>query len=99
MNGAKVFRREPAITFTNPSMARIWWRGRSEERRVGKECRSRCDWSSDVCSSDLMLTVRRQPDEWRQGFSAGASDYVYKPLNGQDLVEREIGRASCRERV
>src|SRR5215211_2083426 len=27
--------------------------GRSEERRVGKECRSRCDWSSDVCSSDL----------------------------------------------
>src|SRR6476646_2118599 len=27
---------------------------RSEERRVGKECRSRCDWSSDVCSSDLM---------------------------------------------
>src|SRR5207249_2916118 len=42
-----------------------WWmaRGtsRSEERRVGKECRSRGrrhtsskrDWSSDVCSSDL----------------------------------------------
>src|SRR5476649_2873948 len=28
---------------------------RSEERRVGKECRSRCDWSSDVCSSDLGL--------------------------------------------
>src|SRR5476649_2183986 len=26
---------------------------RSEERRVGKECRSRCDCSSDVCSSDL----------------------------------------------
>src|SRR5882672_10686620 len=29
------------------------WDDRSEERRVGKECRSRCDWSSDVCSSDL----------------------------------------------
>ena len=37
---------------------------RSEERRVGKECRykqktayvlSLCDWSSDVCSSDLSL--------------------------------------------
>src|SRR5882672_10543792 len=28
-------------------------RRRSEERRVGKECRSLCDWSSDVCSSDL----------------------------------------------
>src|SRR5699024_4047963 len=26
---------------------------RSEERRVGKECRSKSDWSSDVCSSDL----------------------------------------------
>src|ERR1035437_8347240 len=25
----------------------------SEERRVGKECRSPCDWSTDVCSSDL----------------------------------------------
>src|ERR1035437_7311130 len=28
-------------------------RSRSEERRVGKECRSWRDWSSDVCSSDL----------------------------------------------
>src|SRR5690348_7775333 len=26
---------------------------RSEERRVGKECRWTGDWSSDVCSSDL----------------------------------------------
>ena len=47
---------------------------RSEERRVGKECRSRwspypfkqktayemnlCDWSSDVCSSDLIFKSR-----------------------------------------
>src|SRR5215204_544192 len=30
---------------------------RSEERRVGKECRSLCDWSSDVCSSDLILGI------------------------------------------
>src|SRR5476649_1276496 len=30
------------------------WPSRSEERRVGKECRSLCDWSSDVCSSDLI---------------------------------------------
>src|SRR5260221_692751 len=28
---------------------------RSEERRVGEEGRSLCDWSSDVCSSDLVL--------------------------------------------
>src|ERR1044072_6392222 len=26
---------------------------RSEERRVGEECIYQCDWSSDVCSSDL----------------------------------------------
>src|SRR4030095_16876731 len=31
---------------------------RSEERRVGQECRSRCDWSSDVCSSDLCDEIR-----------------------------------------
>src|SRR5215211_7005259 len=30
---------------------------RSEERRVGKECRSLCDWSSDVCSSDLVIAL------------------------------------------
>src|SRR5260221_142696 len=33
------------------------WPLRSEERRVGKECRSLCDWSSDVCSSDLPLLI------------------------------------------
>src|ERR1035437_8407590 len=48
---------------------RVWWPGtnsgrsvrlslsakrcRSEERRVGKECRYWRDWSSDVCCSDL----------------------------------------------
>src|ERR1044072_5695090 len=35
--------------------SREGWRSRSEERRGGKECRYRCDWSSDVCSSDLQL--------------------------------------------
>ena len=45
-------------------IARALLKKRSEERRVGNECRSRwspyhsyemnlCDWSSDVCSSDL----------------------------------------------
>lgn len=36
----------------------------------------------------VMLTVRRRPDEWARGFSAGADDYVPKPLNPPDLVER-----------
>src|SRR5699024_7955175 len=31
---------------------------RSEERRVGKEVRSKRDWSSDVCSSDLNFQKR-----------------------------------------
>lgn len=40
----------------------------------------------------LMLTVRRRPEEWLRGFSAGANDYVSKPLNPPELVERV---ASC----
>src|SRR6476620_3176222 len=33
---------------------------RAEERRVGNECRYRCDWSSDVCSSDLAVWVQHE---------------------------------------
>src|SRR5215204_3100242 len=72
---------------------------RSEERRVGKECRSRCDWSSDVCSSDLLFRaiadaqprhlVRRQLD----GVLALDAD------GARALAREQIGRASCRERV
>src|ERR1044072_6064007 len=72
---------------------------RSEERRVGKECRYQCDWSSDVSSSDLSVdldVVRVAP--------------VLEPRSDADIVGRpvaarvagaadEIGRASCRERV
>src|ERR1035437_4588817 len=32
---------------------------RSEERRVGEECRYWRDWSSDVCSSDLSCSEGR----------------------------------------
>src|SRR6202049_1675481 len=38
---------------------------RSEERRVGTECRSRCDWSSDVCSSDLWGLATPTEDKLR----------------------------------
>src|SRR5215218_2887489 len=72
---------------------------RSEERRVGKECRSLCDWSSDVCSSDLydkllgggsisgayMVKVARVSESARSKIGAAGGG--------------EIGRASCRERV
>lgn len=36
----------------------------------------------------LMLTVRRRPDEWLKGFSVGADDYVAKPLNPPELIQR-----------
>src|SRR6202012_2985865 len=46
------------------------YNARSEERRVGKEGRSRCDWSSDVCSSDLQAYSQMsgtQPSHGIQG--------------------------------
>src|SRR5947209_7420526 len=44
---------------------------RSEERRVGKECRYWRDWSSDVCSSDLS-TRRRAAAPRTHGWSTDA---------------------------
>src|SRR5476649_139986 len=41
---------DTGLRFAGPTHDLI---GRSEERRGGKEWRSLCDWSSDVCSSDL----------------------------------------------
>lgn len=38
----------------------------------------------------LMLTVRRRPEEWLKGFSCGANDYISKPLNPPELVERVV---------
>jgi RNA polymerase sigma factor (sigma-70 family) len=38
----------------------------------------------------LMLTVRRRPEEWLRGFSSGATDYISKPINPPDLVERVL---------
>src|SRR6202049_5085365 len=45
------------LTFESAFRAQHYPVVRSEERRVGKECRSQCDWSSDVCSSDLIHDV------------------------------------------
>jgi RNA polymerase sigma-70 factor (ECF subfamily) len=46
----------------------------------------------------LMLTVRRRPEEWLRGFSSGANDYISKPLNPPELIERVVngleGRAA-----
>ena len=52
-----------------------------------------CDWSSDVCSSDLLWCLRRL---LRVPWTARRSNQsILKGIN----PEYEIGRASCRERV
>src|SRR5476649_2420236 len=72
---------------------------RSEERRVGKECRSRCDWSSDVCSSDLGAFFA-QGYFAQVGIAADAAEYNVLALGGFGRGGGgQIGRASCRERV
>ncbi len=38
----------------------------------------------------LVLTVRRRPEEWLRGFSSGANDYISKPLNPPELIERVV---------
>ena len=56
-----------------------------------------CDWSSDVCSSDLISTA------CRVGVVTTALKSVFAVLARQahdaKLAEFKIGRASCRERV
>src|SRR5437588_197560 len=47
---------------------------RSEERRGGKEWRSLCDWSSDVCSSDLNIGYNANTGEYVDMFAAGIID-------------------------
>src|SRR5215204_5813398 len=72
---------------------------RSEERRVGKECRSLCDWSSDVCSSDLddgAHALHRGADARTDDRHLGDRGVAHALR--AELVD-EIGRASCRERV
>src|SRR5256886_3452412 len=73
-----------------------------------------CDWSSDVCSSDLRLIVQntlaavQMLDELRD--TAAVMEFVFldridsliSELDGKALVQErqfKIGRASCRERV
>ena len=56
-----------------------------------------CDWSSDVCSSDLDET-----DIVMGTFSktfASLGGYVAGPERVTNFLKHQIGRASCRERV
>src|SRR5256886_4870918 len=74
-----------------------------------------CDWSSDVCSSDLTIdgfsssatTAFRDVDLWLKAEyvptpRAGASYQILSSdwhRDGGVLTDAQIGRASCRERV
>src|SRR5207249_8914733 len=78
-----------------------------------RHTRSKRDWSSDVCSSDLIVergfSGRLRPSPERPG--RGVRERFVRRVAGEDdrhvgrtkraAVERrdEIGRASCRERV
>ena len=56
-----------------------------------------CDWSSDVCSSDL-----RKEKEREEKLKRGAEKEKKRKEEEKEKREkakREIGRASCRERV
>src|SRR5882672_5853157 len=72
---------------------------RSEERRVGKECRSRCDWSSDVCSSDLRALRLGAYARAREDRAPALRAAPRRPAAAQRADPGQIGRASCRERV
>src|SRR2546430_3661732 len=71
-----------------------------------------CDWSSDVCSSDLIQVPRRTPVA--SGFSLAREPHAVAVVHSGGHFHRElagaahpalpearveIGRASCRERV
>src|SRR5260370_10629135 len=78
-----------------------------------RHTRFKCDWSSDVCSSDLSARRRRAP--WRRShsrercvqacqrglewFSPARFQWLLEPASYLRRDESEIGRASCRERV
>src|SRR5260221_7858676 len=80
-----------------------------------RHTRSLCDWSSDVCSSDLeaMIPRVRGPsvqkrrdslialeEEGKMTEAVGWHALIPGPITGPDeALAFKIGRASCRERV
>src|SRR5260221_12218827 len=62
-----------------------------------RHTRSLCDWSSDVCSSDLHLRARGHEDG--RAVAPHDGDQRQHHRHHRPVGEREIGRASCRESV
>src|SRR3970282_1978881 len=57
-------------------------RYRSEERRVGNGCRSWCDGSADVCSSDLIELIASENFTWPSMLEAVGSVATNKYAEG-----------------
>src|SRR3546814_3616143 len=63
------------------------------------------DWSSDVCSSDLQIDERKEPQPSRLTLATIAvpntdvRDDTIKRFVATRFATLKIGRASCRERV
>src|ERR1035437_10704908 len=77
--------------FNHAGLAANW---RSEERRVGKECRSRRDWSSDVCSSDLddsRLHLRVLGEIVVQAVGEGGHERLQPRRTGGELAPQRGG--------
>src|ERR1035437_9641563 len=72
---------------------------RSEERRVGKECRYWRDWSSDVCSSDLTIKAGNSSKGLGRRELGKSGTYTGQLIKLIGKRAHQIGRASCRERV
>src|SRR5438034_59822 len=98
----------PPESMANRRSPGLMRRLRSEERRVGKEWRSLCDWSSDVCSSDLLHRLQAQdclgeylPAVRVHGVSGLVEDTELKPAelldHRQRHGERELGLLAARE--
>src|SRR5699024_11397404 len=61
-----------------------------------RHTRSKRDWSSDVCSSDLLFEYIKMPRSARMIYSKRSSPNT---TDSTQKTRTEIGRASCRERV
>src|SRR5260370_32767957 len=80
-----------------------------------RHTRFKCDWSSDVCSSDLNFAlvgfsmgggeVARYLGKYgskgvsKAVFLSSVPPFLLKTPDNPEGVDSEIGRASCRERV
>src|SRR5438034_1357720 len=75
---------------------------RSEERRVGKEWRSLCDWSSDVCSYDLtqepLIEILRKSRALRSALLGGWI-LMLPAVSGSEHPKVETQTACCEQWV